>query len=126
MVRGSFLIFRKVFFRFVASKAFDISNRRRCILKSSGVIVFFAENFDCKNLLWISQFDKLLVAQALRKIPKFNLISWHENFVETHSFCRVSGKLPQTPQLLCLSLNFPYQNIGGNLEVLRSDGCCLF
>ena len=27
-----------------------------------------------------------------RKIPKFNLISWYGNFMETHSFRRVSGE----------------------------------
>lgn len=30
---------------------------------------------------------------ALRKILKFNLISWCWNFVERHSFCRVSNKM---------------------------------
>ena len=32
--------------------------------------------------------------QKLRKIPKFHLICWCGNSLETHSFCRVSTKFP--------------------------------
>ena len=48
---------------------------------------------------------------ALRKIPKFYLISWCRNFVERHSFRRVSSYLPKSLQKLCLSTKFPHQEI---------------
>ena len=41
---------------------------------------------------------------SLRKIPKFFLISWCGNFVETHSFYRVSGALRK----LCVSTEVPH------------------
>ena len=36
---------------------------------------------------------------ALRQIPKFHLISWCGNFVERHSFPRVSGFLLEFAQI---------------------------
>ena len=58
----------------------------------------------------------------LRKILKFHLISWCGNFVETHSFCRVSGDSPETPRKL------PFHNIStpGNQMKLRYFMQCIF
>ena len=41
----------------------------------------------------------------LHKILQFHLISWCENFVETHSVRRVSGELPKTLSKLCVPQN---------------------
>ena len=57
---------------------------------------------------------------TLRKIPKFHLIYWCGNFVERHSFHRVSSKSPETLQKLCLSTKFLHQKIRWNLDILRS------
>ena len=48
---------------------------------------------------------------ALRRIPKFYLISWCANFVERHSFRRVSGDSPKTLGKLCLFAKCPHQEI---------------
>ena len=45
------------------------------------------------------------------RIPKFHQISWCENFVERHSFHRVSGKSPKTLCILCLSIKCLHQEI---------------
>ena len=37
---------------------------------------------------------------TLQKVSQFQLISWWENFVETHSVLKVSGKSPETLQKL--------------------------
>ena len=48
---------------------------------------------------------------ALRKIPKLNLISSCENFVERHSFSSVSGESFETLRKLCLSTKFLHQDM---------------
>ena len=48
---------------------------------------------------------------TLRKIPKFHLISWCENFVERHSFRIVSGEMPETMRKLCLSAKLTHQQV---------------
>ena len=57
----------------------------------------------------------------LRKILLFHLISWSGNFVERHSFRRVSGKSPETLRKLCFSTKFPHQEIRWNYGILRGD-----
>ena len=52
---------------------------------------------------------------TLPKTPKSCLISQWGNFVERHSFCRVSSKLSETLQKLCLSTTFPPEEIGKTL-----------
>ena len=47
----------------------------------------------------------------LRKIRKYHLIFWCGNFVERHSFRRVSGDSPEPLQKLCLSTKFTHQEI---------------
>ena len=59
--------------------------------------------------------------QTLRKIPNIHLISWSGNFVQRHSFRRVSGKSPEALRKLCLSIKFPYQKVGWNFGILRSE-----
>ena len=45
-----------------------------------------------ENIIELTLFLTVNSAKVtLRKIPKFHPISWSENFVEVHSFCRVSG-----------------------------------
>ena len=60
------------------------------------------------------------VRDALRKIPKFHLISWRRNFVETHNTHSVSGESPETPRKLCVYTKFPNQEIKWNFAILRS------
>ena len=58
---------------------------------------------------------------ALRTIPKFHLMSWCRNFVETLIFHRVSGDSRKTLGKLCVSTNFPHQEIRWNYSIL----CCV-
>ena len=60
-----------------------------------------------KAFLKVSQ----MFQETLRKIPKFRLISWLGNFVETHSCCRVLGELPETLWKLCVVIKFLQQKI---------------
>ena len=53
----------------------------------------------------------------LHKIPKFHLILWYRNFVE--SFCRALGNSPKPMRKLCLSTKFPHQDIRWNFGILR-------
>ena len=59
---------------------------------------------------------------VLSIIPEFYLISWCGNFVERHSFHRISENSRKTLWKLCLSTIFPYQEISWNLSILRSAG----
>ena len=56
----------------------------------------------------------------LRKILLFHLISWCENFVESHSLRIVLGDSPETIRKLCLSTKFFGQEIRWNNGILRS------
>ena len=47
----------------------------------------------------------------LCKIPKFHLISWCENFVETQNFQRVAGVLSKTLRKLYVSAKSPQRKI---------------
>ena len=60
---------------------------------------------------------------VLRKIPKFHLISWCENFVKRHSFSIVSSDSPETMRKRCLSTKFSHQEIRWNYGILRSVSC---
>ena len=62
------------------------------------------------------------IGLALRKIPKFHLISWRGNFEERHSFGIVLEESPETMQKLCLSSKFPHQDIRWNFGILHSVG----
>ena len=48
------------------------------------------------------------------------MISWCENFVETHSFCRVSDETSETLKKQCISTKFPHQGIGWNFGIFCS------
>ena len=48
--------------------------------------------------------------QALRKIQKFELISWYGNFLERHSFCRVLSDSPKYFRKLRVSKTPSHQN----------------
>ena len=63
---------------------------------------------------------------VLSIIPEFYLISWCGNFVERHSFHRISENSRKTLWKLCLSTIFPYQEISWNLSILRSAGLSEF
>ena len=52
-----------------------------------------------------------IFVHTLCKIRKIHLIFWCEEYMETHSFRRVSGDLPETLWKLCASIKFPRQNI---------------
>ena len=52
---------------------------------------------------------------------KFHLISWCINFLERHSFRRVSGYLPEILRKLCLSIIFSNQEIRWNFGISLSD-----
>ena len=56
--------------------------------------------------------------QTLRKILRFHLISWYENFVERHSFCVES---PETIRKLCLFKKFPHQESRWNYGILHTE-----
>ena len=51
----------------------------------------------------------------------YNDISWCGNFVERHSFRRVSGDSPKTLRKLHLSIKFSRQEVRWNFGVLSSD-----
>ena len=70
---------------------------------------------------WQSHTKSYQPKKLLCKIPKYHSISWSENFVERHSFCRVSGDSLETLRKLCLSTNFPHQKISWNCSILRSE-----
>ena len=55
------------------------------MLVSDEIIFFF---FTKNNVLFKQNF----IQNALRKIPAFHVTSWCGNFVERHSFRRVSGE----------------------------------
>ena len=40
---------------------------------------------------------------SLHKMPKFDLISWCGNLVESHSFRKILGNSPETLQRMCVS-----------------------
>ena len=71
-----------------------------------------AREFELQNCCM----QKINLFCALRKIPKFDLIFWCENFMVTHSF----RDLSETLRKLCLSTKFPHQEITWNIGVLRS------
>ena len=50
----------------------------------------------------------------------FHLISWCENFVETHSYRIVSEDSPETMRKLCLSTKFSHQEIRWNYGTFRN------
>ena len=75
----------------------------------------FTDTLHCKECVTVlSQFI------LLHKISYFHLLSWFDNFVETHSFRIVSSEPPKTLQKLCVSTNFPHQEIMWNFDVIRS------
>ena len=46
--------------------------------------------------LFLIMYKFLKYIQLLRKIHWFHLISWCENFAESHSFHRILGESPET------------------------------
>lgn len=71
---------------FTTSKAFLIT----FILRVAALFISILRYF-CFRLYWIDLHFRL---SAPREISKFHLISWGGNFVERHSFLRVSGEFP--------------------------------
>ena len=77
-------------------------------------------HFFCSAILakrFIHMFERFLNTSlpdfcTLPKISKFHLIFCSGNFVETHSFDKVSGELPETPQKLCVSKKFYTRKLG--------------
>ena len=73
----------------------------------------------------------LFITGALRKSARENtakstIISpnfWCINFVEMHSFRKVSSDLPKTMRKLCLFTKFSHQKIRWNYGILRSENC---
>ena len=59
-------------------------------------------------------------SQPRRKILKFHLISWCGNFMETHSFNRVSSDSSETLWNLYVSSKCPHQEIRWNYGILCS------
>ena len=57
---------------------------------------------------------------TLRKVPKFCLISWCGNLMESHNFRKVSGESPETLRKLCASTKFSHQEIRQIFGILRS------
>ena len=65
--------------------------------------------------------ESIEINGTLCKIPKFHLnFPGVGNFVETHSFCRISGELPKTMWKLCFSTKFMHQEISWNFDIFRS------
>ena len=58
---------------------------------------------------------------TLRKILKFHLITWSENFVETYSFHWVSNISSENLRKIGVSTEFPHQEIRRNRANLWSD-----
>ena len=81
-----------------------------CTRKLGKISVFY---FEC--IWWY-----LMLVSTLHKTPKFHLISLCGNFVERHSFQRVSTDSPKTLRKLCLSTKFLLQKIRWNEIILRS------
>ena len=57
----------------------------------------------------------------MRKIPKFYLIFWHENFVKTQIFCRVSSDLLKILQKVFVSRKFLYQEVRFKYGTLNNN-----
>ena len=94
-------------------KIYTINKRRRYKKKEihsfcnfanpeMGPKIYYDFGFYCHRHLFLSK-------TTLCEIPKFHLISWCENFVEAHSFRRVSGDSPETLQKLYFSTKFSHQ-----------------
>ena len=81
-----------------------------CTRKLGKISVFY---FECIWWYW-------MLVSTLHKTPKFHLISLCGNFVERHSFQRVSTDSPKTLRKLCLSTKFLLQKIRWNEIILRS------
>ena len=73
-----------------------------------------------RNVMLVNIISVIYVNITLHKIPQFHLISWCGNFVERHSFRIVSGDSPEAVRKLCLSTNFPHQEIRRNCGILCS------
>ena len=66
------------------------------------------------------------IVLSLRIIPKFQLIYWCGNFVETRSLRRVSGEPSKTLWKQCVSTEFPLQEVRWNYGILCSLKLQLF
>ena len=64
--------------------------------------------------------SSLCFIHALCKITSFQLISWHGDLAERHSFCRISVDLPENLQKLYLSAKCPHQKTRSNYGILGS------
>ena len=71
--------------------------KQRRVLYSSQNI-YGGAIFEKINIVDLRLGPKYVIGYSLRKIPNFHLIAWCKNFVERHSFCRVSGNLPETAE----------------------------
>ena len=64
-------------------------------------------------IFWLSKI-------TVNKTPKFHLISWCANFVERHSFYRVSSKWLETLWKLCFSTKWSHYEKRSNYSILCS------
>ena len=78
----------------------------------------------CKFTWWYTISSRIATRwHTLRKIYKFHLISWCENFGVRYSFCGVSDKSPKTLWKMSFSTKFPLQEIKWNFGILRNNNC---
>ena len=80
-----------------------------------GYILSWLSHFTTNNsLISLSKFIRqpYSLKQSLHKILRFHIISWCQNFMETQSYCRVSGDLPEILRKLRVSTEFLCQEIG--------------
>ena len=77
----------------------------------------------CSQEIYRNAFLKIsqMSQETLRKIPKFHLISWCGNFVETHSFCKILSESPETLGKLKVPTKFPHQKIRWNFGISHSE-----
>ena len=115
----------------VANPRFRFSHSPLSIMPDAKVLTFNMKvwkyvSFNQKRTylelaLLLMKREKYLI---LRKIPKFYLTFWCENFVARHSFRRASGKSPETLRKLCISKKFPHREITWNFGILHSVWLC--
>ena len=104
---------------------YPIDNLKKLFLKSwkmmmmkNCFVLFFG--FFCSA--WpLKGFNTYFQLEPLRLILKFHLIFWIENFLERHSFRRVSGDSLKTLRKLFLSTKFPHRNIRWSFSILHSE-----
>ena len=81
----------------------------------------FCYGYSNKDITFIPcDFNSKPFRFTVRKVPKFCLISWCGNLMESHNFRKVLGESPETLLKLCASTKPPYQEIRQKFGILRS------